>query len=51
VGARYDRDLWGRHEAALRPLAAAGRLTIEGTRVALTREGMLVANEIMALVV
>jgi oxygen-independent coproporphyrinogen-3 oxidase len=51
VGARYGRDLWARHAAALRPLAAAGRLTIDGTRVALTREGMLVANEIMALVV
>jgi oxygen-independent coproporphyrinogen-3 oxidase len=51
VGARYGVDLWGRYEPAFRPLAAAGRLTIDGTRVRLTREGMLVANEIMALVV
>lgn len=51
VGARYGRDLWGRHQAALRPLAGTGRLMIDGTRVALTRDGMLVANEIMALVV
>jgi oxygen-independent coproporphyrinogen-3 oxidase len=51
VGARYGRDLWARHQAALRPLAATGRLMIDGTRVTLTRDGMLVANEIMALVV
>ena len=51
VGARYGQDLWARHAPALRPLAAARRLTIDGTRVALTRDGMLVANEIMALVV
>ena len=51
IGARYGVDLWARYESTFRPLAAAGRLTIDGTRVALTREGMLVANEIMALVV
>jgi oxygen-independent coproporphyrinogen-3 oxidase len=52
VGARYGVDgLWARYEPAFRPLAAAGRLTIDGTSVRLTREGMLVANEIMALVV
>jgi oxygen-independent coproporphyrinogen-3 oxidase len=51
VGARYNVDLWSRYEPAFRPLQAAGRLTIEGTRIRLTREGMLVANEIMALVV
>jgi oxygen-independent coproporphyrinogen-3 oxidase len=51
VGARYGRDLWARYEPVFRPLEAVGRLTIEGTRVRLTREGMLVANEIMALVV
>jgi oxygen-independent coproporphyrinogen-3 oxidase len=51
VGVRYGVDVWARYETAFRPLEATGRLTIEGTRVRLTREGMLVANEIMALVV
>jgi oxygen-independent coproporphyrinogen-3 oxidase len=51
VGARYGVELWARYEPAFRPLEAAGRLTIDGSRVRLTREGMLVANEIMALVV
>ena len=47
VSARYDADLWSRFEPVLRPLEAGGRLTIEGQTVRLTREGMLVANEIM----
>jgi oxygen-independent coproporphyrinogen III oxidase len=51
VGERYGVDLWGRYEPALEPLAAAGRLTIEGRRVRLTRRGMLVANDVMALFV
>jgi oxygen-independent coproporphyrinogen-3 oxidase len=51
VGERYGVDLWGRYEPALEPLAAAGRLTIEGRRVRLTRHGMLVANDVMALFV
>lgn len=51
VGGRYGLDLWGRYEAALQPLAAGGRLTIDGHTVRLTREGMLVANDIMQLFV
>ena len=51
VGRAYGVDLWPRHEPSLRPLAAAGRLTIEGHTVRLTRDGMLVANEIMQLFV
>ncbi len=51
VGERYGVDLWGRYGPALEPLAAAGRLTIEGRRVRLTRHGMLVANDVMALFV
>ncbi len=47
LSARYGVDLWARFEPALRPLEASGRLTIDGRRVALTRDGMLVANEIM----
>jgi oxygen-independent coproporphyrinogen-3 oxidase len=51
VGRRYGVDLWGRYREALQPLAAAGRLTIEDQRVRLTRDGMLVANDIMQLFV
>jgi oxygen-independent coproporphyrinogen-3 oxidase len=47
VSARYGVDLWNRYEPVLRPLEAAGRLKIEGQTVSLTRDGMLVANEIM----
>jgi oxygen-independent coproporphyrinogen III oxidase len=51
VGCRYGVDLWSRYREALQPLAAAGRLTIEDQRVRLTRDGMLVANDIMQLFV
>ena len=51
VGTRYGVDLWGRYREALQPLAAAGRLTIEDQRLRLTRDGMLVANDIMQLFV
>ena len=51
VGQRYGVDLWGRYGPALQPLAVAGRLTIEGHTVRLTRDGMLVANDIMQLFV
>ncbi len=51
VGQRYGVDLWGRYAPALQPLASAGRLIIEGHTVRLTREGMLVANDIMQLFV
>jgi oxygen-independent coproporphyrinogen III oxidase len=51
VGQRYSVDLWGRYAAGLQPLAAAGRLTIDGHRVRLTRDGMLVANDIMQMFV
>jgi oxygen-independent coproporphyrinogen-3 oxidase len=51
VERQYGVDLWARHAPRLRPLADAGRLTIEGRRVRLTRDGMLVANEIMQMFV
>ena len=51
VSARYGADLWPRFEPALRPLEAAGRLAIDGQTARLTRDGMLVANEIMQLFV
>jgi oxygen-independent coproporphyrinogen-3 oxidase len=51
VGARYGIDARGRYEAALRQHAAAGRLTFDGSLVRLTRQGMLVANDVMAIFV
>jgi oxygen-independent coproporphyrinogen-3 oxidase len=51
VGARYGTDAWARYEPALRPHAAAGRLMFDGPRVRLTRPGMLVANDVMAVFV
>lgn len=51
IGERYGIDAWGRYSEALAPHVRAGRLTADGHRVALTRAGMLVANEIMALFV
>ena len=51
IGARYDVDAWRCYEAALRPHESAGRLIIEGHRVRLTRDGMLVANDVMTVFV
>jgi putative oxygen-independent coproporphyrinogen III oxidase len=51
IGARYGVDAWGRYEQALRPQESAGRLIIDGHRVRLTREGMLVANDVMTVFV
>jgi oxygen-independent coproporphyrinogen-3 oxidase len=48
VGARYGVDVWDRFGEKLRPYTEAGLLRREGSRLRLTREGMLVANEIMA---
>ena len=51
VARRYGVDVWSRYGEALRPHALAGRLMIDGRRVRLTRDGMLVANDVMALFV
>lgn len=51
VGARYDVDVWGRFGAALEPFIDAGIVRREDNRVRLTREGMLVANEVMQIFV
>ena len=51
VGERYGIDAWSRYAPALAPHVAAGRLTLDGRRVALTRDGMLVANDVMAVFV
>jgi oxygen-independent coproporphyrinogen-3 oxidase len=51
VGTRYGVEAWGRYGAALQPFVDAGLLVREGPRLRLTREGMLLANEIMAVFV
>ena len=51
VGSRYGVDVWRRFGPALAPFVAAGHLVRDRSRLRLTREGMLVANEIMAVFV
>jgi oxygen-independent coproporphyrinogen-3 oxidase len=51
IGARYGVDVWGRFGPALDPFVGEGLLIREGSRLRLTRPGMLVANEIMAVFV
>jgi oxygen-independent coproporphyrinogen-3 oxidase len=52
VGRRYGGvDVWARYGADLAPFVAAGLLVRDGPMLRLTRDGMLVANEIMAVFV
>jgi oxygen-independent coproporphyrinogen-3 oxidase len=51
TGRRHGVDVWQRHGAELEPFVAAGMLKRNGSRLALTRQGMLVANEIMTVFV
>ena len=51
VGARYGVDVWARYGEALTPFVQAGWLVREGPRLRLTRDGMLMANEVMAVFV
>jgi oxygen-independent coproporphyrinogen III oxidase len=51
AGARYGADVWTRYGEALRPFLDEGWLVREGPRLRLTREGMLMANEVMAVFV
>lgn len=47
---RYDLDVWARYGTALQPFIEAGHLVHEpGRRIFLTRTGMLVANDAMAV--
>ena len=47
---RYGVDVWARYGARLQPFERAGHLVHEpGSRIRLTRQGMLVANEAMAV--
>ncbi len=51
VGARYICDVWQRYGQALDPFLEEGWLVHEGSRLRLTRAGMLMANEVMAVFV
>ena len=51
VQQRYGVDVWGRYRADLAPFVDAGLLTRDRSRLALTRAGMLLANEVMAVFV
>lgn len=51
LGLQYGVDVWARYGEALRPFVAGGQLVREGQRLRLTREGMLLANEIMEVFV
>jgi oxygen-independent coproporphyrinogen-3 oxidase len=51
AGCRYGVDVWARFGPGLTPFVEAGLLRREGPTLRLTRDGMLVANEIMAVFV
>jgi oxygen-independent coproporphyrinogen-3 oxidase len=51
AGKAYGVNVWTRYGPALQPYIEAGLARREGTRLRLTREGMLLANEIMAVFV
>ena len=51
VRRRYGVDVWKRYGASLEPFMLAGWLRREGERLHLTRQGMLLAHEVMAVFV
>ena len=51
VGRRYGVDVWQRHGGDLEPFLEDGCLRRDGARLWLTRRGMLLANEVMAVFV
>jgi oxygen-independent coproporphyrinogen-3 oxidase len=51
IGERYDVDIWRRYGADLEPFLEQGCLRREGSRLWLTRPGMLLAHEVMSVFV
>ncbi len=49
VGARYGLDIWTRYGEHLQPYLDAGLLRHEQGRLRLSRQGMLLANEVLAV--
>jgi oxygen-independent coproporphyrinogen-3 oxidase len=48
VGRRYNTDVWARYAQSLQPSLDAGLAVRDGSRLRLSRDGMLLANEILA---
>jgi oxygen-independent coproporphyrinogen-3 oxidase len=51
VSARYGVDVWARYGSELSPFVEAGMLCRDGSRLRLTRSGMLLAHEVMTMFV
>jgi oxygen-independent coproporphyrinogen-3 oxidase len=51
IRGRYGVDVWGRYGTAMEPFVGAGLLSVDGRRLRLSRNGMLVANEVMQVFV
>ncbi|MGB7217718.1 MAG: radical SAM family heme chaperone HemW [Vicinamibacterales bacterium] len=51
VGAKYGVDVWARFGENLEPFVEAGLLKRDGARLWLTRQGMLLAHEVMSVFV
>ena len=51
AGDRYGADVWAKYGTALQPFVEAGLVIREGATLRLSRDGMLLANEIMAVFV
>jgi oxygen-independent coproporphyrinogen-3 oxidase len=51
AGTRYGQDVWVHYGEALEPFLQEGWLVHDGPRLRLTRAGMLMANEVMAIFV
>ena len=51
IRSEYGVDVWERHGSELEPFVEAGALQRDGPRLWLTRQGMLLAHEVMAIFV
>ena len=51
LGGRYATDVWNTYGDALQPSLDAGLAVREGRRLRLTRQGMLLANEVLSVFV
>jgi oxygen-independent coproporphyrinogen-3 oxidase len=49
IAADYGVDVWTRYGEELQPFIEAGLLIYDGAVIRLSREGMLLANEVMAV--